>query len=148
MSQTKGDHHTARLRRAGIFALVAGPLIIILGIGGASFLESANDGSVYSSTMGAYVFVTAVCLLGVIELIAGVTALIVASRATASARLDGITDLLRFTAVVMTFGFVVTLIVLGEALIALIVLLVMAITLFTTASVRKGLSAFQVPAAA
>lgn len=148
MSQTRGDHDTVRLRRAGIFALVAGPLIILLGIGGASMLESTNDGSVYSSTMGAYVFMSGVCLLGAIELIAGVTALVVASRATASARLDGMTDLLRFTAVVMTFGFVVTLIVLGEALIALIVLLVMAITLFTTASVRKGLSAFQVPAAA
>lgn len=140
MSDQTRDHYSTLLRRAGLVALVMGPLIILVGIGGASLLESKNDGSTYSSTTGAYAFVAGVGILGILELLAGVAALMGASGTLTAARLTWFGDFVWFTAVVMSFGFVVTLIVLGEALVALVVVLVMALVLYTITALRKGLS--------
>ncbi|WP_430867477.1 hypothetical protein [Demequina aurantiaca] len=130
------------LRRAGIAGLVAGPLLLAVGIAGLSMAQWTTTVP-GQSTSSAYVrvFFVAIAVCGAIEFAAGVVGWRASSRLPDVARLAGVNDFLTFVTAIVTFMGMVFLTVLGYAPAALVVAILGAGVLYSSVVSRKAMAA-------
>ncbi|WP_061963978.1 hypothetical protein [Demequina aurantiaca] len=127
------------LRRVGVVGLIAGPLLLIVGVAGAIDVARAEPGA--SSVAYQGVFCVAVILFGIIMLVHGILALRASSRLPEVARASGVNDFLKFAAVVVAVASGVAMIVLNEPLVAVIVALTAAAVVSSLLATGKALVA-------
>jgi hypothetical protein len=132
-----------KLRRMALIGLVAGALFVATAVvGTVAFTPSgANDAAATSSVTHGWVFLGSMGILGLIELGAGVIALMAHARFPDVASLDGPLDALPFAAGVLTFLSAVALVVIAAGGFAAVVVAAFGVIYLTTSGIRKALAA-------